>query len=315
MPYLLFLQQFREATHNLLSPFLLAASDFIVGVLPILIIAFIYLCIDKRQGYFMMTAMWGTGVVNQLIKNTCCVYRPWIRNASIVPYGNSITTATGYSFPSGHTIYATGFFGSLALWLRRWWVWVLCVLSILIIGFSRNYLGVHTPYDVGVGIIETVLTLWAFSSLFRWMERKPHADIWVLIGGIVLLALYLIYVTFKPYPLDYKAVGQLIVDPKNMITDCYYAAGLAFGVLTGWFVERRWIGFSLSRSWYCYLPRFVFAAAAIVAIQQCLIPYLLTRWSIDLVLPLANCLMVWCITIFIPLCSKLFPAITLKTKH
>ena len=125
MNYLLLLQHFRETTNNALSPFLLAASDFIVGVLPVLIIAFVYLCIDKRQGYFMMTAMWGTCVVNQLLKNTCCIYRPWIRDASIVPYGNSIQTATGYSFPSGHTEYATTFFGSIALWLRRRWVWVL----------------------------------------------------------------------------------------------------------------------------------------------------------------------------------------------
>ena len=159
------------------------------------------------------------------------------------------------------------------------------------------------------------LMLWAFSALFRWLEKYPEKDIWVLVGGIAVLIAYLLYVSFKPYPMDYNADGQLIVEPKKMITDCYYAAGLAFGVLTGWFVERRWIGFSLSRSWYCYLPRFVFAAAAIVAIQQCLIPYLLTRWSIDLVLPLAICLMVWCITILIPLCSRLFPAITLKTKH
>lgn len=306
MPYLLLLQHFRETTNNLLSPFLLAASDFMVGVLPIIIIAFVYLCIDKRQGYFMMTAMWGTCVVNQLLKNTCCVYRPWIRDASIVPYGNSIQTATGYSFPSGHTEYATTFFGSIGLWLRRWWVWLLCILAVLVIGFSRNYLGVHTPYDVGVAIIESVLMLWAFSALFRWLEKHPEKDIWVLVGGIAVLIAYLLYVSFKPYPMDYNADGQLIVEPKKMITDCYYAAGLAFGVLTGWFIEHRYIRFSVSGKWYLRLLRFLFAAAAVVLIQNHLIPYLLTLCSPDLVLPLANCLMVWIITLLIPLCSIRF---------
>ena len=180
------------------------------------------------------------------------------------------------------------------------------VLSVLVIGFSRNYLGVHTPYDVGVAIIESVLMLWVFSVLFRWLERNPDKDIWVLVGGIAFLIAYLLYVSFKPYPMDYNSAGQLIVEPKKMITDCYYAAGLAFGVLTGWFVEHRYICFSVSGKWSRRLLRFAFAAAAVVLIQKLLIPYLLTFCSPDIVLPLANCLMVWIITLFIPLCSIIF---------
>jgi membrane-associated phospholipid phosphatase len=51
------------------------------------------------------------------------------------------------SFPSGHVAIATAL--SLTLWLilPRAWRWV-CVAWILIVGFSRLYLGVHTPLDI-----------------------------------------------------------------------------------------------------------------------------------------------------------------------
>ena len=46
----------------------------------------------------------GNRVVNGLLKVTVCAYRPWIRDARIIPYGDSKTTATGYSFPTAKLI-------------------------------------------------------------------------------------------------------------------------------------------------------------------------------------------------------------------
>jgi undecaprenyl-diphosphatase len=69
-------------------------------------------------------------------------------------------SASFYSFPSGHATIAVGFYGTLTLlvaWrlrgLRRWAVVLAGVTLVLLIGFSRLYLGVHYPTDVLAGFL------------------------------------------------------------------------------------------------------------------------------------------------------------------
>ena len=97
---------------------------------------------EKEYGTYLLMGWSGNRLVNGALKITFCAYRPWIRDARIVPYGDAITTATGYSFPSGHTMNAATIFGGGAV--RKDLPGVLRIvlgLLVLFVGFSRNFLG------------------------------------------------------------------------------------------------------------------------------------------------------------------------------
>lgn len=72
----------------------------------------------------------------------------------------------GYSFPSGHAFTAVALYGMLAFWLlraaprHRVWIWIGAVFLILLIGFSRVYLGVHYTTDVAAGYASGLFWLW-----------------------------------------------------------------------------------------------------------------------------------------------------------
>jgi undecaprenyl-diphosphatase len=76
------------------------------------------------------------------------------------PINGAVYAETGYSFPSGHTVNAVVLYGFLAYLMyhlvpRSWRVFVvvLNIALIVIVAFSRVYLGVHYVSDVVSGLV------------------------------------------------------------------------------------------------------------------------------------------------------------------
>ena len=241
--YLLFLQNFRNAIGDALTPLMTWVSHFAVREL-FFIPVFIYWCVNKSVGLRVIFATRLSLGLNAFVKLSCCVYRPWIRDPRIVPANNAIQTAGGYSFPSGHTMSATPMYGGLAAWQwdkKRAVSW-LCIVLLLLTGFSRNYLGVHTPQDVLVGLALGACCLWFVARISEYFEANPGKENIYLVYGIVIGILVLVYVNFKSYPLDYKD-GRLLVDPQKMLNDAYGDIGGLIAFFAARLVEKNWIRF------------------------------------------------------------------------
>jgi len=113
-----------ELFYLLLFPFLLWCVDFYLGI---------------RVGIIFLLSVY----VNTGLKEIFQHPRPF----DILPEIQKVY-ACGYGFPSNHAQSSLVIWGSIAYWKKQIWIRNLSVLLILLIGFSRIYLGVHFPTDI-----------------------------------------------------------------------------------------------------------------------------------------------------------------------
>lgn len=243
--YLLLLQNFREATGNVLSPLMSWITKFSVSFWPIAMMLVVYWALDRRAGRNIIAGLCGGLFMNGFLKLTFCVYRPWVRDARVVPFGDSKTAATGYSFPSGHSTRATAIFGGIGVWQRKKHraVVIVCFVLVALIMFSRNYLGVHTPQDVVVGCLATALMMALMAYLERWSAGNLARDKIILAVGLALCVAASAYYMLKSYPMTVLEDGSLLVDPNKMRADSFEGIGYLVAYVICRCVEKHKLPF------------------------------------------------------------------------
>lgn len=223
MSFLYFLESIR-------NPFLDTAIGLITHLgsemLFIVVGIFMLWCMDKKQGYYiLLTGFFGV-YLNQFLKISCRVPRPWVAHPDFSAVASAVPDATGYSFPSGHTQTAVGLFGGLAICRREIWLKIVCTAICVLVPFSRMYLGVHTPLDVGVAMgMAAVLALgmWFLFSRVGYTRRLMFPLLSVL---SVLAMAFLLYVLLWQFPAD--------IDMNNLISARENACTLLGALLGLW---------------------------------------------------------------------------------
>ena len=175
MDYLLELQALRENCPDALNWILLGISEFIT-VGGILIAAYIYWCTSKRAGAYILACFSGGYMLNQVIKNTACIYRPWVADPRIELAEAASGSATGYSFPSGHTLSATTVYGGTGIYRSKNKPFVaFMALMVVLTAFARNWLGAHTLQDVVAAAIEGIIILIINAVIVNWLVKKDES--------------------------------------------------------------------------------------------------------------------------------------------
>ena len=301
----MFLQEFRNSAGSFLTEFL--SKMTFLGELnsALVIMAVLYWCVSRELGSYLLMGWSGNRLANGVLKVSACAYRPWIRDSRILPYGNSMTTATGYSFPSGHTMNAATVFGGMAI--RKDFPRALRAISGLILALvavSRIYLGVHTPQDILVGAGIGMLVMWLTLRLMRWVEAHPDKDWLVVCVGVAAGIAVALYAALKPYPADYDAEGKLIVDGAKMANDTFKGVGYSVAFLTGWILERRFVRFSTDVPVQQKLARAVIGLLGYYAVRLLLGP-LVRTWIPGSAGTVLSCfLQMFYVAFLFPWCAK-----------
>ena len=238
--FLLFLQNYRIGPLEVFDKFFLSITVFGEFWLPTLICAVVYWCIDFKAGIYLFTLESLNVFLAHLFKMIACVYRPWVLDNRICPSELAVPFAKGYSFPSGHSAMSSSVLGGLAFLLRnRVLLCLSLIFLILLIGFSRLWLGVHTPQDVICGLSIGLVLIFAVNKIINWAEedKNRYLSLIAIINISVVLSLIYIY-CFNTYRIDYVS-GELLVDPSKLkyITVVVYAYSL--GIINGCFLCRR----------------------------------------------------------------------------
>ena len=238
------------------------------GELFFLITALIlFWCVDKRQGYFVMSVGFLGTLANQFLKIACRVPRPWVRDPSFTIVESARAGASGYSFPSGHSQNAVGTFGSIALCARKKWVKFACIALAVLVPISRMYLGVHTPADV---LTAACMALALMLLLKPVCLGRNGAAMPLLLGVMAVFALgFIAYVELFPFPADTDAENL-----ASAVKNAYTLAGALFGMLVVYFVDEKYLHFPTHAVWYAQIAKVLLGILLVLGIKEGLKPLL-----------------------------------------
>jgi hypothetical protein len=151
-------------------------------------------------------------------------------------------TATGYSFPSGHTQSFATFAFLMIKKVKKKWFTALTILFIILIGFSRIYLGVHWPSDVFGGIIIAAIAVIIGEKLFEGEVNKPIIVI-LLIGLNGLMTFF---------------------QSKEYVTITGIFTAAIFGIM----IEEKWIKYQTQKNRGKNIIKFIIGIAILLAVKE-----------------------------------------------
>jgi membrane-associated phospholipid phosphatase len=222
----------------------LGNEEFFLLVLPL-----IYWSVDSalglRVGFILVTS----NLFNYVGKLVFAGPRPYWVSSHVRALWSM---ETSFGAPSGHAQLAVSVWGTFAAYAKRTWFWVVSIVIIFLIGFSRVFLGVHFPHDVVFGWLFGAVILWAFTRFWEpvgaWVGKKTLSQ-QILIAFIVsLLFIAMGFGTWtvrSGFQIPESWISNALlaatempdpVDPSSIFT----SAGTFFGLATGaaWIMSK-----------------------------------------------------------------------------
>jgi membrane-associated phospholipid phosphatase len=213
-------------------------EDFYLILLPLLL-----WCVDFAFGARLAFFFLFSACVNAGAKDLIAHPRPFDLDPQV-----KLHEAGGYGLPSGHSQSAVVVWGIIASHVRKRWFWIVAVLLMVLIGFSRIYLGVHFPTDVLGG--------WALGAvlLVGYVFLVPHIEAWLKRVGLVV-------------QLVLAVAAPLVLVLLHTSDDSVSAMGVFLGAGVGIVLAGRWVPFSAGGPLWQRAVRLLLGAVVLLALR------------------------------------------------
>ncbi len=223
----------------------------------------IFWCVNKYQGYYLlMTGFFGT-IINQFLKITCRIPRPWVLDPNFTIVESAREAATGYSFPSGHTQSSVGIFGGIARYNKSTALRLLCIAACILVPISRMYLGVHTPLDVGVSVAAALIIIFGAYPLFMKAQNSPKVMTGILGVLFAVSAAFLLFVELYAFPENIDA-HNLLSAQKN----AYTLFGCMIGMIITYVVDIKFTHFETGAAWWAQVIKTVLGILFVITVKE-----------------------------------------------
>ena len=244
-----------------LNEFMLAVTTLGEETAFLAIALIFFWCVDKRRGYLLMGVGFAGTMLNQFMKLWFRIPRPWVLDPEFTILESAREAAAGYSFPSGHTTMAVGTFGSIAATSKKWSVHFLNILIAILVGFSRMYVGVHTPVDVLTGALTSLVLILLLHPITMGNNEKSMK---FLLAVMIAMALGLLaFVEWYPFPAD--------VDVHNLesgVKNAYTMLGSLIGVAIVYVVDLKYLDFTTYAKWWAQILKVILGMILVIGVKE-----------------------------------------------
>lgn len=258
MKFLYLLEKIRNPVFDFFFSLITHVGEETVFLVTALLV---FWCVGKRNGYYMLISGLAGTVINQAAKLIFKIPRPWVKDPNFSIVESARAEATGYSFPSGHTQNVTTTFGTVARTSKYRGVRIFSIVLILLVAFSRMYLGVHTPLDVCVSLVIGTALVFALYPIFKTEERFHKFMPYVIAVSCALSLGLLLYVFLMP------SEG---VDSHNLASGMKNACtlfGCTLGLAPVYFIDKKFVKFETDAAWYSQIIKFVLGLCGVLLIK------------------------------------------------